>query len=607
MSAAGASLAVAAPAPASGEERSGAMPEEARITRLHGALAEAAPLPRAALYELVRVGELGLLGEVIRVRGERAVVQVYEETAGLRLGEPVRPTGSPLTAELGPGLLGSILDGVGRPLARLAESSGDFLAPGVSAPTLHPDCVWPVRPLARAGDEVGPGDVLAEVDETPALVHRILVPPGVSGRVARVGEGALRAADAVVVLESGLAVPLAARWPVRLPRPVGARLAGERPLLTGQRVLDLLFPVAEGGAVAVPGGFGTGKTVIEQSLAKHAAADVVVFVGCGERGNEMAEALAELTALEDPRSGRPLLERTVLVVNTSNMPVVAREASIYLGITIAEYYRDMGWRVAMLVDSLSRWAEALREIASHLQEMPGEEGYPTYLGSRLGRFYERAGRVRALGRPEREGSLTLVTAVSPPGGDLSEPVTQAALRVVGGLWALDSRLAQQRQFPAVDWGTSWSLQAETLGPWFAREAGEEWPELRRATLALLAREAELREVAALVGADALQDADRLLLGVGALAREHLLGQNAYDREDACSGLAKTAALARLLRDMRAAGEAAVAGGADPADLPLPAFGRALGALRAAPEGEMGARVEAAERLIAATRGAGRGG
>ena len=613
MSAPPAAALVEAPGAAAGEPA--APPAEpaaaavARIARLHGALAEVTPMPGAALYELVRVGERGLLGEVIRVRGDRAVVQVYEETGGLRLGEPVRPTGSALAAELGPGLLGSILDGVGRPLARLAAASGDFLAPGISAPTLDPERAWPVRPLVAVGDEVAAGDVLAEVDETPVLVHRVLVPPGVSGRVVRVHEGPLHAADPVVTLDGGLALPLAQRWPVRQPRPVAERLPGERPLLTGQRVLDLLFPVPEGGAVAVPGGFGTGKTVIEQSLAKHAAADVVVFVGCGERGNEMAEALAELSALEDPRSGRPLLERTVLVVNTSNMPVVAREASIYLGITIAEHYRDMGYRVAMLVDSLSRWAEALREIASHLQEMPGEEGYPTYLGNRLGRFYERAGRVRALGRPGREGSLTLVTAVSPPGGDLSEPVTQAGLRVVGALWALDSRLAQQRQFPAVDWATSWSLHAEALGPWFAREAGAEWPALRQATQELLAREAELREVAALVGADALQDADRLLLGIGALAREHLLGQNAYDREDACSGLAKTAALARLLRDMHVAGAAALAAGRDLAELPLPALGRALGALRSAPEITMSAQVEAAERLIASARGAGgaRGG
>jgi V/A-type H+-transporting ATPase subunit A len=574
--------------------------------RLHGALAEAAPLPSAALYELVRVGERGLLAEVIRVRGERATLQVYEETAGLRLGEPVRPTGAPLVAELGPGLLGSVLDGVGRPLARLAASSGDFLAPGVAAPTLDAERRWLVHAAVRPGEEVVAGDELGTVEEQPGLLYRVLVPPGVAGRVGRVHAGELRPADPFVELAGGEVIRLAQRWPVRQARPVAARLPADRPLLTAQRVLDLLFPVAEGGAVAVPGGFGTGKTVIEQSLAKHAAADVVVFVGCGERGNEMAEAMAELTALDDPRSGRPLLSRTVLVVNTSNMPVVAREASIYLGMTIAEHYRDMGYRVALLVDSLSRWAEALREIGSHLQEMPGEEGYPTYLGSRLGRFYERAGRVQALGREGREGSLTLITAVSPPGGDLSEPVTQAALRVVGALWALDSALAHQRQFPAVDWGSSWSLYTPALLPWFAAHAGAEWDGLRHDTLTLLARETELREIAGLVGAEALQDPDRLLLGVGALAREHLLGQSAFERHDAASSLLRTRSLAALVHGFHRAAAAALLRGVALERLGLPRLGRELAALRALPEEELAGRASAAERWIAGLAEGGRG-
>jgi V/A-type H+-transporting ATPase subunit A len=571
--------------------------DAAHIVRLHGALAEVAPLPAAGLYELVRVGRRGLLGEVIRVRGERATVQVYEETVGLRLGEPVHASGAPLTAELGPGLLGSVLDGVGRPLGRLAERHGDFLAAGVDAPTLDPDRRWEVAARCAPGDAVAAGDVLGEVQETPAVVHRVPVPPGVSGIVERVHPGALRVGDPFVVLAGGAVLGLAHRWPLREPRPVRARLAVDRPLLTGQRVLDLLFPVAEGGAVAVPGGFGTGKTVIEQSLAKHAAADVVVFVGCGERGNEMAEAIGELSGLVDPRSGRPLLERTVLVVNTSNMPVVAREASIYLGMTIAEHYRDMGYRVALLVDSLSRWAEALREIASHLQEMPGEEGYPTYLGNRLGRFYERAGRVAALGSPAREGSLTLVTAVSPPGGDLSEPVTQAALRVVGALWALDSRLAYQRQFPAVDWQGSWSLYARELLAWQREHAGADWEELRTGTLARLAREAELREIAGLVGAEGLQEPDRLLLAVGALTREHLLGQSAFEPNDASSDLAKTGALARLLRDLEGAAMAAVERGGAVEALPLAEVGARLAALRSSPAEEVAARAAAIAQQI----------
>ncbi len=568
----------------------------ARVVRLHGALAEAEPLASAGLYELVRVGERALLGEVIRLRGARATVQVYEETAGLRLGEPVRATGAPLTAALGPGLLGSVLDGVGRPLRRLAERGGDFLAPGADAPTLDPERRWEVALDCRVGDEVGAGDLLATVQETPAIEHRVLVPPGVAGRITRLLPGPRTVDEPLVELAGGTVLRLAQRWAIREPRPVAARLAVDRPLLTGQRVFDLLFPVAEGGAVAVPGGFGTGKTVIEQSLAKYAAADVVIFVGCGERGNEMAEAIGELSALTDPKSGRPLRERTVLVVNTSNMPVVAREASIYLGVTIAEHYRDMGYRVALLVDSLSRWAEALREIGSHLQEMPGEEGYPTYLGNRLGRFFERAGRVRALGAAAREGSLTMVTAVSPPGGDLSEPVTQAALRVVGALWGLDSRLAHQRQFPAVDWQGSWSLYARELAPWFAGAASGDWESLRKATLAMLAREAELREIAGLVGAEALQESDRLALATGALVREHLLGQSAYEPNDATSSLAKTAALARLLVALQGAAETALERGATVDALPLAACGEAFAALCATPEAELPAAVAACERL-----------
>jgi V/A-type H+-transporting ATPase subunit A len=390
---------------------------------------------------------------------------------------------------------------------------------------------------------------------------------------------------------------MAHHWPVRQPRPAAARLPATRPFVTGQRVFDFLFPVAEGGTVAVPGGFGTGKTVIEQSLAKYAEADIVVYIGCGERGNEMAEVLTEFPSLEDPRTGRSIMDRSVLVVNTSNMPVAARESSVYLGITIAEYYRDMGYRVAVMADSLSRWGEALREIAARLQEMPGEEGYPTYLGNRLGKFYERAGRVRPSGAPERDGVLTLISAVSPPGGDFSEPVTQASLRVAGALWALDPALAHQRQFPAVDWETSYSLHAEGTSAWFAEHGGPDWPALRRDTLELLQKERELREIAGLIGPEALQDKDRLLLEAARLVRETVLGQSAFDPNDALSTVEKTYRLAQLAREAHRAGLAALDRGALFEHLDLSTVRRALAALRRAAPEEFGARVVEAEQAV----------
>ncbi len=386
-----------------------------RIVRLTGALAEARPMREASLYELAQVGDRRLLGEVIRLEGDTGTLQVYEETTGLTLGEPVSLTGQALTVRLGPGLLGSILDGVGRPLSRLGGARAAFIEPGLTAPTLDLERQWNFQPSVRRGNRVSGGDVLGTVEESEGVPHRIMVPPGVEGEVARLEPGDYAVEDVLGELSDGQPLCLSHLWPVRRPRPVAERLAADEPLVTGQRIFDLLFPIVQGGTVAVPGGFGTGKTVIEQSLAKYAAADIIVFVGCGERGNEMAEVLNEFPRLTDPRTGRSMMDRTVLVVNTSNMPVAAREASVYLGMTIAEYYRDMGYRVAVMADSLSRWAEALREIGARLQEMPGEEGYPTYLGNRLGKLYERAGKVRALGRPERGGALTFISAVSPPG------------------------------------------------------------------------------------------------------------------------------------------------------------------------------------------------
>ncbi|HET7250270.1 MAG TPA: V-type ATP synthase subunit A [Gemmatimonadales bacterium] len=563
------------------------------VVRISGALAEAEPLGGASLYELARVGHQGLLGEVIRVAGQRATIQVYEETSGLAVGEPVALTGQSLTVELGPGLLGSVLDGVGRPLATVARATGDFVRPGAAASTLDRETQWAFTPRVTPGTRVGGGDVLGTVIERGGFVHRVLVPPTVSGLVAALDAGNYTVTDPIGRLGDGTSLALSHTWPVRQPRPIARRLPLGAPLVTGQRVFDFLFPVAEGGSVAVPGGFGTGKTVIEQSLAKYADADVVIYVGCGERGNEMAEVLEEFPRLMDHRSGKPVMDRTVLVVNTSNMPVAAREASVYLGVTIAEYYRDMGYRVALMADSLSRWAEALREIGARLQEMPGEEGYPTYLGNRLGKFYERAGRVRALGDPERDGGLTVIGAISPPGGDFSEPVTQAALRVVGAQWALDPALAHQRQFPAVDWETSYTLYGDVTAGWFREHVGADWGELRAGTIELLQRDRELREIAELVGPEALLDADRLLLESARTIRDTVLGQSAHDPNDATSSLDKTYRLAGAALEVYRAGRRALDGGGTFERLDLATPRRLLAAARRAPPDEVAARTDAA--------------
>jgi len=575
---------------------------KARITRIAGAIAEAQPLGDAALYELVEVGERGLLGEVIRLRGDVATIQVFEETSGLALEEPVRRTGSSLMTQLGPGLLGSILDGVGRPLQGLAGQSGNFLAAGMTMPTLDPKARWSFSPTAKPGMVVRGGDVLGVIEERPDMMHRILVPPGIEGRLEDIRGGELTISDSIGALEDGTALSLSHTWPIRERRPMARRLPGDRPFITGQRVFDLLFPVVEGGSVAVPGGFGTGKTVIEQSLAKYAKADVMVYIGCGERGNEMAEVLHDFSRLTDPLTGRPIMDRTILIVNTSNMPVAARDASVYLGMTIAEYYRDMGYHVAILADSLSRWAEALREIAARLQEMPGEEGYPTYLANRMSRLYERAGRVESEGEPSRTGAVTFITAISPPGGDFAEPVTQAALRVVGALWALDPRLAHQRQFPAVDWDTSYSLYAETTTEWFGKEGGEDWPKLRTETIRLLQRDRELREIAGLVGVEALEDSDRLVLEGARIAREFLIGQNAFHPHDAFSSVFKTYHLARLLWALMSTGTAALGEGVAFDKLDLAAVRVAFGAVKTASPETLEQRIADAGQRISEMRG-----
>lgn len=574
------------------------MTTEARITRIAGAIAEAQPLGDVALYELVEVGEKRLLGEVIRLREDVATIQVFEETSGLALEEPVRRTGSSLMTRLGPGLLGSILDGIGRPLHGLADASGDFLAPGMTLPTLDPSARWSFSPTVERGATVRGGDVLGVIEERPGMMHHVLVPPGIGpGTLDEIRTGDFTVSDSIATLHDGTALALSHAWPIRERRPLRRRLPGDRPFITGQRVFDLLFPVVEGGSVAVPGGFGTGKTVIEQSLAKYAKADVMVYIGCGERGNEMAEVLHDFGRLTDPLTGRPIMDRTILIVNTSNMPVAARDASVYLGMTIAEYYRDMGYHVAILADSLSRWAEALREIAARLQEMPGEEGYPTYLANRMSRLYERAGRVENEGEPARTGAVTFITAISPPGGDFAEPVTQASLRVVGALWALDPRLAHQRQFPAVDWDTSYSLYAEATRAWFAEEAGPDWPELRTETIRLLQRDRELREIAGLVGVEALEDQDRLVLEGARIAREFLIGQSAFHPHDAFSSVSKTYHLARLLWHLMRTGETALREGLSFDNLDLAAARVAFGAVKTAAPEMLEQQIASAERVI----------
>ncbi|MHB0948105.1 MAG: V-type ATP synthase subunit A [Gemmatimonadaceae bacterium] len=553
-----------------------------RIVRVAGALVEARPMRESFLYELTKVGSRRMLGEVIRLEGDTATLQVYEDTQGLALGEPVVTTGRTLAAHLGPGLVGSILDGVGRPLRKLADASGDFISAGVPATTLDPERRWPVQAIQRPGDQVREGDIIGLVEERPTFTHAIMVPPGVAGTIAALQSGDFTVCDPIGRLEDGTPLLLAQYWPVRRSRPIAERLVGDVPFVTGQRVFDFLFPLAEGGCAAVPGGFGTGKTVIEHSLAKYGDSDVIVFVGCGERGNEMTDVLEEFPNLKDPRTGGSIMDRAVLVVNTSNMPVAAREASIYLGITIAEYFRDMGKRVSLMVDSTSRWAEALRELAARLQEMPGEEGFPTYLASRLGRFYERAGRARLLGMPERTGAVTIIGAISPPGGDFSEPVTQATLRVSGALWALDARLAHERHFPAVDWETSYSLTAETCDRWYAAHVAPDWPALRATLVTLLQRERELRDVAGLVGPDALEDRDRWAMLMAAAAREVILRQSALDPNDALSPPAKTVALARAAVRLHEAGDHAIGAGVPVGRLPHDASRKLLASIRDAP-------------------------
>ena len=521
------------------------------IKKVAGPLVIAEGMRDANMFDVVRVSRQRLIGEIIEIHGDQASIQVYEETSGLGPGEPVESTGSPLSVELGPGLIGSIYDGIQRPLDAIMEATGgNLLERGVEVPSLKRDKTWTFEPQAKAGEAVSGGDVLGYVQETEIVRQKILVPPALSGTLTSIRGGDYTVEDTVAVItdEKGREHPvtLMQKWPVRQGRPYQRKLSPEMPLVTGQRVIDTLFPIAKGGVASVPGPFGSGKTVVQHQLAKWADADIVVYIGCGERGNEMTDVLNEFPELKDPKTGKSLMERTVLIANTSDMPVAAREASIYTGITIAEYFRDMGYSVALMADSTSRWAEALREMSGRLEEMPGEEGYPAYLGSRLAQFYERAGRVISLGKDGREGALSVIGAVSPAGGDISEPVTQATLRIVKVFWGLDSDLAYKRHFPAINWLTSYSLYVDTMEKWFNAQVEEDWTSLRAEMLRLLQEESELNEIVQLVGMDALSAPDRLKLEAARSIREDFLHQNAFHEVDTYTSLKKQHRMMRLI-------------------------------------------------------------
>lgn len=528
------------------------------LVKVSGPLVVAVGLPEPKMYDLVRVGEDRLMGEIIELRGDRASIQVYEETAGIGPGDEVISTGEPLSVELGPGLLTSIYDGVQRPLDTIREKYGNYIPRGVDEPGLARDRKWPFQPTVKVGDEIGPGDVLGTVPETAIITHRVMVPAGVEGKVSGIKQGEFTVEETVAVVETAdgeVPVQMIQKWPVRKARLYEEKKPPFEPLVTGQRIVDTFFPIAKGGTACVPGPFGSGKTVLQHAIAKWANSEIVIFVGCGERGNEMTDVLLEFPELLDPYSGEPLMLRTVLIANTSNMPVAAREASVYTGITLAEYYRDMGYNVCLQADSTSRWAEALREISGRLEEMPGEEGYPAYLGTRLAAFYERSGRVVCLGKDRREGSITAIGSVSPPGGDLSEPVTQATLRVVKVFWGLEDRLAFARHFPAISWLNSYSLYLDQTEEYWDNEVDPEYALLRENAMSILQREAELQEIVRLIGMEALSDAERLIMETAKSLREDFLQQNAFDDADAFTSLRKQFLLLKLvMRFHEVAGE-----------------------------------------------------
>lgn len=521
-----------------------------KIIKVSGPLVVASNILDARMYEMVYVGKKRLFGEIIEIKGNESSIQVYEDTSGIGPGEPVYATGAPLSVELGPGLIGSIYDGVQRPLDILMTKYGNYVERGLFEYPLNREKKWHFKPLIKAGDEVLEGDILGEIEETPLVIHKILVPPGIKGKISSIKEeGDYKVEDTISVIKDGELthkLMLFQKWPVRIQRPVKKRVPPTEPLITGQRVIDMFFPIAKGGTACVPGPFGSGKTVVQHQLSKWADADIIVFIGCGERGNEMTDVLMEFPELKDPRTGRPLMERTILIANTSNMPVAAREASVFTGITIAEYYRDMGYNVALMADSTSRWAEAMREMSGRLEEMPGEEGYPAYLASRIASFYERAGKVYVLGSKEKEASLSVIGAVSPPGGDLSDPVVQSTLRTVRVFWSLDASLAYARHFPSINWLNSYSMYAEGLQDFYDKSISKEWLLLRTKAMSILRKEAELQEMVRLVGIDALSSYDRITLEIAKSIREDFLQQNAFLPEDTYTSLAKQFRMFKLI-------------------------------------------------------------
>ena len=520
------------------------------IVKVSGPLIVASGMADVNMYDVVRVSEKHLIGEVIELRGDKASIQVYEETGGIGPGEPVESTGAPLSVELAPGLIESIYDGIQRPLNKIQELAGDRITRGIRVDSIDHERLWDFQPAAQIGDILKPGDILGTVQETEAVLHKIMVPPNVEGQLTWIHSGEANVVQTIAKLVTSkgetVELPMLQKWPVRIGRPYARKMAPTEPMITGQRVIDTLFPVAKGGVAAVPGPFGSGKTVVQHQLAKWADADIIVYVGCGERGNELTDVLMEFPELKDPRTGLSLMKRTVLIANTSDMPVAAREASIYTGITIAEYFRDMGYKVAIMADSTSRWAEALREMSGRLEEMPGEEGYPAYLSSRLAEFYERAGSVVTLGTEGRTGAVTAIGAVSPPGGDISEPVSQATLRTVKVFWGLSAKLAYARHFPAIDWLTSYSLYLDRLEPWFNKEVDPDWTAMVQKVMNMLQEESELEEIVRLVGIDALSYKDRLTLEATRSIREDYLHQNAFHEVDTYTSPAKQAMLLRLI-------------------------------------------------------------
>ena len=564
--------------------------QQGNIIKVAGPLIVAENMADAKMYDVVRVSEKRLVGEIIELRGDKASIQVYEETSGLGPGEPVFSTGAPLSVELGPGLIESIFDGIQRPLKVIYEKAGDRITRGIEVTSLDHTKKWEFKAVAKKGQQVSGGDVLGAVQETSVVLHKIMVPAGVHGTVKSIADKTATLDDTVCEIETDdgktVAVTMMQKWPVRRGRPYQEKIAPSFPMITGQRVIDTLFPIASGGTAAVPGPFGSGKTVVQHQLAKWADADIIVYVGCGERGNEMTDVLMEFPELKDPRTGESLMKRTVLIANTSDMPVAAREASIYTGITIAEYFRDMGYKVAIMADSTSRWAEALREMSGRLEEMPGEEGYPAYLGSRVAEFYERAGIVKCLGSEGRTGSITAIGAVSPPGGDISEPVSQATLRIVKVFWGLSAPLAYKRHFPAIDWLQSYSLYSDRMNEWFDENAAPDWMALRAETMRILQEESELNEIVQLVGIDALSWKDRLTMEVARSIREDYLQQNAFDEVDTYTSLKKQYRMLRLVLAYGKRGAEALDGGAElSAVLGLPARDR-IARMKYIPENEI---------------------